>query len=137
MFQSRVQCEAQDMIELGGFVRDIFKLNEEARNFRIFGPDETMSNRLGKVFEVTNRDWNGEKHMIQTNSLHRTDVSWIQCSVSICVKAGWKGIFLQDVMDSLQATKHLSVLVDSMCSTACKMVKGCNPASLETVNCFT
>ena len=49
------------MIELGGFVRDIFKLNEEERNFRIFGPDETMSNRLGKVFEVTNRDWNGEK----------------------------------------------------------------------------
>ena len=33
--------EAQDMIELGGFVRDIFKLNEESRNFRIFGPDET------------------------------------------------------------------------------------------------
>ena len=54
--------EAQDMIELGGFVRDIFKLNEESKNFRIFGPDETMSNRLGKVFEVTNRDWNNEKY---------------------------------------------------------------------------
>ena len=46
------------MIELGGFVRDIFKLNEKTRNFRIFGPDETMSNRLGKIFEATNRDWN-------------------------------------------------------------------------------
>lgn len=53
--------EAQDMIELGGFVRDIFKLNEESRNFRIFGPDETMSNRLGKVFEATNRDWNADQ----------------------------------------------------------------------------
>ena len=52
--------EAQDMVELGGFVRDIFKLNEDAHNFRIFGPDETMSNRLGKVFEETNRDWNNE-----------------------------------------------------------------------------
>ena len=50
--------DGQDMIELGGFVRDIFKLNEETKNFRIFGPDETMSNRLGKVFEETNRDWN-------------------------------------------------------------------------------
>ena len=40
------------MIELGGFVSDIFKLNEDSKNFRIFGPDETMSNRLGKVFEV-------------------------------------------------------------------------------------
>ena len=38
--------KAQDMIELGGFVRDIFKLNEDSKNFRIFGPDETMSNRL-------------------------------------------------------------------------------------------
>ena len=46
MFQCQVLVEAQDMIELGGFVRDIFKLNEEAKNFRIFGPDETMSNRL-------------------------------------------------------------------------------------------
>lgn len=53
--------EAQDMIELGGFIRDIFKLNKDERNFRIFGPDETMSNRLGKVFEVENRGWNAEK----------------------------------------------------------------------------
>ena len=53
--------EAQDMVELGGFVRDIFKLNEDSKNFRIFGPDETMSNRLMKVFEETNRDWNNEK----------------------------------------------------------------------------
>ena len=53
--------EAQDMVELGGFVRDIFKLNEDSKNFRIFGLDETMSNRLMKVFEETNRDWNNEK----------------------------------------------------------------------------
>lgn len=52
--------EAQDMVELGAFVRDIFKENETEHNFRIFGPDETMSNRLGKVFEVERRDWNGE-----------------------------------------------------------------------------
>lgn len=45
----------QDMIELGGFVRDIVKENPD--NFRIFGPDETKSNRLNKVFEVTNRQW--------------------------------------------------------------------------------
>lgn len=50
--------ETQDMIVLGKFVRDIFKLNEENRNFRIFGPDETMSNRLTHVFEATSRDWN-------------------------------------------------------------------------------
>jgi xylulose-5-phosphate/fructose-6-phosphate phosphoketolase len=40
---------------LGSFLRDVLKLNEKARNFRIMGPDETESNRLGNVFEVTDR----------------------------------------------------------------------------------
>ena len=52
--------EASDMTQLGGFVRDIFKLNKELRNFRVFGPDETMSNKLGSVFEEVGRDWNAE-----------------------------------------------------------------------------
>ncbi len=47
----------QDMHVLGEYVRDVMKLNEESRNFRIFGPDETMSNRLSPVFEVTKRQW--------------------------------------------------------------------------------
>jgi xylulose-5-phosphate/fructose-6-phosphate phosphoketolase len=40
---------------LGNFIRDVMKLNLESKNFRVFGPDETSSNRLGAVFEVTNR----------------------------------------------------------------------------------
>ena len=48
---------AQDTMVLGHFLRDVTKLNQEKRNFRIFGPDETMSNLLGAVFEVTNRQW--------------------------------------------------------------------------------
>lgn len=47
----------QDMLVLSSFIKDIFKLNKENKNFRIFGPDETMSNRLYDVFDVTNRDW--------------------------------------------------------------------------------
>lgn len=42
------------------FLRDIIKLNREQRNFRIFGPDETVSNGLEAVFEETNRQWNAE-----------------------------------------------------------------------------
>ena len=42
---------------LGTFLRDVITLNDEARNFRIFGPDETLSNMLGAVFEVTDRQW--------------------------------------------------------------------------------
>jgi xylulose-5-phosphate/fructose-6-phosphate phosphoketolase len=49
--------EAQDMMELGKFVRDIIKENEINKNFRIFGPDEAMSNRLNFAFEKTNRQW--------------------------------------------------------------------------------
>ena len=42
---------------MGAFLRDVLKASAERRNFRIFGPDETASNRLQTVFEVTNRAW--------------------------------------------------------------------------------
>ena len=42
---------------VGRFLRDVVKLNAEPRNFRIFGPDETLSNGLEAVFETTNRQW--------------------------------------------------------------------------------
>jgi xylulose-5-phosphate/fructose-6-phosphate phosphoketolase len=43
------------------FLRDVMKLNLQSRNFRIFGPDETKSNRLDAVFEVTDRTWAAER----------------------------------------------------------------------------
>ncbi len=49
--------EAADTHVLGEFLRDVTRLNKEQRNFRIFGPDETLSNRLNAVLEVTNRQW--------------------------------------------------------------------------------
>ncbi|HEX2768543.1 MAG TPA: phosphoketolase family protein, partial [Geobacteraceae bacterium] len=49
--------QAADTHVLGEFLRDVVKLNQDQRNFRIFGPDETLSNRLNAVFEVTNRQW--------------------------------------------------------------------------------
>ena len=42
---------------LGKFLRDVTALNQEARNFRVFGPDETVSNGLDAIFEVTKRQW--------------------------------------------------------------------------------
>ena len=51
---------ASDTETLGQFLRDVIKLNQQQRNFRIFGPDETMSNRLQAVFEVTNRQWDAQ-----------------------------------------------------------------------------
>ena len=45
---------------LGRFLRDVVKLNEEQRNFRVFGPDETLSNGLEALFEATRRQWRAE-----------------------------------------------------------------------------
>ncbi len=51
--------QAADTLLLGNFLRDIIRLNGEQRNFRIFGPDETLSNRLDAVFEASDRQWEG------------------------------------------------------------------------------
>ena len=59
--EHRGETDAQDMMELGKFVRDIIKENEDNRNFRVFGPDEAMSNRLKYMFESTNRQFMGNK----------------------------------------------------------------------------
>ncbi len=47
----------QDTMVLGEFIKDVARLNQKEHNFRVFGPDETISNLLGAVFEVTNRQW--------------------------------------------------------------------------------
>lgn len=46
-----------DTFVLGKFLRDVIKLNKDQKNFRLFGPDETISNKLNAVFEATNRQW--------------------------------------------------------------------------------
>ena len=45
---------------LGNFIRDIIIANREQKNFRVFGPDETLSNCLNSIFEATNRQWEGQ-----------------------------------------------------------------------------
>ncbi|MHA4809673.1 phosphoketolase family protein [Flavitalea flava] len=51
---------ASDTLVVGAFLRDVIKMNQGHRNFRIFGPDETLSNKLNAVFEATDRQWEGE-----------------------------------------------------------------------------
>jgi xylulose-5-phosphate/fructose-6-phosphate phosphoketolase len=52
--------DAEDTRVLGRFLRDVVAANDARRNFRLFGPDETVSNRLDAVFEATNRQWEAE-----------------------------------------------------------------------------
>jgi xylulose-5-phosphate/fructose-6-phosphate phosphoketolase len=49
------QVQAESTRVLGQFLRDVMRLNADARNFRVMGPDETNSNRLGALFEATDR----------------------------------------------------------------------------------
>lgn len=52
---------ASDASLLGNFLKKVMVLNEKTRNFRLFGPDETKSNRLGAVFDVTTKQFLGER----------------------------------------------------------------------------
>jgi xylulose-5-phosphate/fructose-6-phosphate phosphoketolase len=54
------KTDAEDTRVLGRFLRDVINENDAKRNFRIFGPDETVSNRLDAVFETTARQWQAE-----------------------------------------------------------------------------
>jgi len=52
---------------LGTMLRDVMSLNAGTRNFRVFGPDETESNRLGALYEVTTKAWNAELRPVDVN----------------------------------------------------------------------
>ena len=54
------QAVAEATRVMGYFLRDVMKLNSASRNFRVMGPDETASNRLDALFEVTDRTWMDE-----------------------------------------------------------------------------
>ena len=60
-----VQAEATRA--LGFFLRDVMQLNAQSNNFRIFGPDETASNRLDSVFEVTSKTWMADTLNVDVN----------------------------------------------------------------------
>jgi xylulose-5-phosphate/fructose-6-phosphate phosphoketolase len=54
------EAEAEATRVMGTFLRDVMKANLKAKNFRVFGPDETASNRLDAVMEVTGKEWMAE-----------------------------------------------------------------------------
>lgn len=118
--------EGQDMIELGGYVRDVFELNKDSKNFRIFGPDETMSNRLGKVFEVTNRDWNNGE--VQPNDeFIAADGRVMDSMLSEHMCEGWlEGYLLTGRHGFFASYEAFIRIVDSMAAQHAKWLKVCS-----------
>ncbi len=114
--------EASDMMELGKFVRDIFKLNKENRNFRIFGPDETMSNRLNHVFEETNRSWNANR--LDNDEFLDSDGRVMDSMLSEHMCEGWlEGYLLTGRHGFFASYEAFIRIIDSMFSQHAKWLK--------------
>ncbi len=112
--------DAQDMLELGAFVRDVVKMNPE--NFRVFGPDETMSNRLGKVFEVTTRNWNSTT--IEGDEFLGEDGRIMDSMLSEHACEGWlEGYLLTGRHGFFNSYEAFIRIVDSMASQHAKWLK--------------
>jgi xylulose-5-phosphate/fructose-6-phosphate phosphoketolase len=112
---------AADTLMLSEFLRDIIRLNETGRNFRIFGPDETLSNRLDHVFEATNRQWQGG---IEKNDQYLNADGRIMEVLSEHQCEGWlEGYLLtgrHGLFNSYEAFIHI---VDSMFNQHAKWLK--------------
>lgn len=115
----------QDMLELGGYVRDVFKLNEDSKNFRIFGPDECMSNRLYRAFEATNRDFNAEIYPNDDKLAHDGRIMDSYLSEHMC--EGWlEGYILTGRHGFFASYEAFIRVVDSMAAQHAKWLKVCN-----------
>ncbi len=117
--------EAQDMTAMGYFVRDIYKLNAAERNFRVFGPDETASNRLSPVFEITDRAWNGDTWDIDDPLAPDGRVMDSMLSEHVC-QGMLEGYLLTGRHGFFNSYEAFIRIVDSMFSQHAKWLKVCN-----------
>jgi xylulose-5-phosphate/fructose-6-phosphate phosphoketolase len=111
-----------DTLALGAFLRDVAKLNAEQRNFRIFGPDETLSNRLDAVFEATSRQWDartqpGDEFLSPSGRVLDSMLSEHQCE-------GWlEGYLLTGRHGLFNCYEAFIHIIDSMFNQHAKWLK--------------
>ena len=111
---------AQDTLVLGRFFRDIVSLNPQ--NFRIFGPDETLSNLLGAVFEVTDRQW--EAGEVQNDEFLAPEGRVLDSMLSEHQCQGWlEGYLLTGRHGLFNSYEAFIRIVDSMFSQHAKWLK--------------
>jgi xylulose-5-phosphate/fructose-6-phosphate phosphoketolase len=114
--------DAQDTMVLGKFFRDIIAMNQARRNFRLFGPDETLSNLLGAVFETTNRQWEGAT--IETDEFLATTGRVLDSMLSEHQCEGWlEGYLLTGRHGVFNSYEAFIRIVDSMFSQHAKWLK--------------
>lgn len=112
--------KASDMTVLSSFIRDIIKLNPH--NYRIFGPDEALSNRLNHIFEVTYRKWDGEtqkedEYLNDKGAIIDTILSEHACEGML------EGYLLTGRHGFIHTYESFSRIIDSMVSQHAKWLK--------------
>ena len=116
--------EAEATRVLGLFLRDILQLNDENKNFRIFGPDETASNRLEHVYEVTDKAWVANTLKVDEHLSSNGRVMEV-LSEHLC--QGWlEGYLLTGRHGLFSCYEAFIHIIDSMMNQHAKWLKVCN-----------
>lgn len=116
--------KAQDMLVLSRYIRDIFKLNSENKNYRVFSPDEAMSNRLYSMFDYEKRDFNAKILPNDENLSHNGRIMDSYLSEHAC--EGWLEGYLLTGRHGVFASYEAFIrIVDSMVSQHAKWLKVC------------
>jgi xylulose-5-phosphate/fructose-6-phosphate phosphoketolase len=116
--------KACDTEVLGLFLRDVSKLNQRDRNFRVFGPDETLSNLLGAVFEVTNRQWDARQ--VKNDEFLAPQGQVLDSMLSEHQCEGWlEGYLLTGRHGLFNSYEAFIRIIDSMFSQHAKWLKVC------------
>ncbi len=109
---------------LGPYLRDVVMQNQERHNFRIFGPDELVSNRLEAVFETTNRQWSAR--IWPNDEFLATTGSVLDSMLSEHQAQGWlEGYLLTGRHGILHSYEAFIRIVDSMVNQHAKWIKMC------------
>ena len=120
------EAEAEDMAELGKYVKDVLKLNQRAKNFRIFSPDETMSNKLWAALEASDRRWNADRLPSDEGLSPSGRILDGMLSEHMC--QGWlEGYLLTGRHGFLNSYEAFIRIVDSMVSQYAKWLKVAGP----------
>ena len=112
----------QDMMELGKYVRDVFKLNKESKNFRVFGPDEALSNRLNFMFDEEKRSWDAITYVDDEYLSHEGRIMDSYLSEHFC-EGALEGYLLTGRHGFMHCYEAFIRIADSMTSQHAKWLK--------------
>ena len=110
----------QDMIELSKYIRDLIKLNPD--NFRVFGPDEALSNRLNNMFEASNRQWVNKTYESDEYLSSKGRIIDSYLSEHFC-EGALEGYLLTGRHGFIHSYEAFSRIIDSMVSQHAKWLK--------------